>query len=189
MNSRAPKRGRALAGHTCNICTTIGDHFDDDCPEKQNVGVPGVLREQAVPGSAQLGGTPKVAPVASEPVVGKDPRELYKTATFPWGYLPGSELMPVVSSRPDVPPSLLCAAGGGEFMAAHLVSDPIWCQGCDTAWCSTCLGPADEPWVCGNCHASSPDNFHIVGALRRLAQEWAQCVVYKLDQHAWAAPS
>jgi len=71
----------------------------------------------------------------------------------------------------------------------HLVVNAVWCENCDTVWCSTCLAPADEPWMCPACFNTAQSRFHIVSAVRQAAQEWLRTAARALDREFVFAPA
>ena len=148
----------SVQGHTCKICNLIGEHLEDACPSKSLVHMPRTFRKE----------------VHDKTIV-----TIRETFFMPPDYLPGCELLPVLRERSDVPPELQCIA------CTKLVQDAIWCACCDVLACASCLGPPTEPYVCCSCRATSPDNFHVVGAVRALATAWLHALTRCADKHTF----
>ena len=146
----------SVHGHTCKICNVIGEHLEDACPAKSLVHLPRTFRKE----------------VHDQTVAAV--RETFFT---PPNFIAGGELLCLLRERRDVPPSLACAC------CTKLAQQAVWCAHCDIIACAACLGPASEPYMCCRCHSSAPDNFHAVGALRKLADAWAQAMALCVDRH------
>lgn len=151
-----------LKGHSCAVCGALGEHLEDHCPSRTFVGLPEVLRKQ------------KQAETLEAAYGTYGPHE------FPPWYIDGAVMVPILRTRPDVPPSLRC------YVCASLATAPVWCQICDTLSCSECLAPPDAQWVCNKCGNCKENKFHVVTALRELVQEWVRSVTMLHDAHASA---
>ena len=148
-----------LRGYTCPHCGQLGAHFEDRCPAKPFIGVPEVQRI-AMQEAAVLDATGPA---------------YYCT---PPGYISGAELRCMLRARADVPPCLRCSA------CAHLCVDAVWCATCDAIACSGCLAPPDEAWCCPRCECTAEDNFHVVTAVRQLAEGWLAAMAVAVDTTA-----
>ena len=151
-----------LKGYTCPHCSQLGQHFQDKCPVKPFIGVPEVKR-MAMQEAAIL------------EAAGPESQILQLDAAFPPGFISGAELRCMLRSRLDVPSFLRCSA------CCQLVVDAVWCQTCDTIACSGCLAPADEPWLCPHCEGTCEDNFHVVAAIRHIADSWMKAMAMEVD--------
>ena len=151
----APHALPSVLGHTCKICNAIGEHLEDACPAKTLVHMPRTFRKE----------------VHDQTVAAV--RETFYT---PPNFLPGGELVPLLRARADVPPELRCVA------CTLLAQDAVWCGCCDVVACAACLGPATEPYMCCVCHGTSPDDFHVVRALRGLATAWQRAMALCADK-------
>ena len=148
-----------LRGYTCPQCGQLGQHFEDRCPVKAFVGVPEVQRK-AMQEAAIL--------------------DALGPASFarPPGYIAGQELQCILRNRTDVPSFLRCSA------CTHLAENAVWCQTCDAIACSECMAPKDAQWQCPLCESVDEDNFHVVTALRRMADAWLESMTMGVDATA-----
>jgi len=154
-----------LKGYTCPHCGQLGQHFQDRCPVKPFIGVPEVKR-MAMQEAAILEAAGPTGPLGGEVQTDK---------SLPPGFISGAELRCMLRSRLDVPSFLRCTA------CCQLAVDAVWCQTCDTIACSGCLAPGEEPWLCPHCNGISEDNFHVVTAIRRMADGWMKAMAMEVD--------
>jgi hypothetical protein len=146
-----------LKGYSCNTCGALGEHTEEHCPSKRLVGIPEARRRDM-----QEDALVHVTGTAD--------------ATMPPYYITPHTLVPILRARLDVPSSLRC------YACTLLANDAVWCGECDTVFCSTCLAPPDEAWVCSRCRNAKEYRFHVVTALREVASTWLEAMALKLDQ-------
>jgi hypothetical protein len=175
-----------LRGVRCNVCKALGEHYDSQCPLRARVGIPSAFQPpvaaaaaDAVAAAAAAAPGPVSVPVPTESCMASGVTavpEFPPAAVLGPMFLSAAQLYTAVTTRSDVPAWCTCTACG-------LIADAaVWCSGCDTVACATCMTPAGpHTTLCPVCGTTATDDVHVVGPLRAIIDTMFMAVAEQVD--------